>query len=128
MTHAKHRARPARPLWVKLAAWLGLLAVFSALVAPATLLAEEVRTGKLGGLCSAQSRVASDTTSSSGEAALQSGTHCDWCFSAGLAPPPLLALAMLPTAPNQRIAQSDFPADLAASITGLPFSRGPPAL
>ena len=71
--------------------WLGLLAVFSALVAPATMLAEEVRTGKLGGLCSAQSRVASDPTSS-GEAALQAGTHCDWCASVGLAPPPLLSL------------------------------------
>ncbi len=107
--------------------WLGLLAVFSALVAPATMLAEEVRTGKLGGLCSAQSRVASDPTSS-GEAALQAGTHCDWCSSVGLAPPTLLALAILPTAPGTFLGLPDSPTRWAASITGLPFSRGPPYL
>ena len=40
--------------------WLGLLAVFSGLVAPAALLAEEVRIGQLSGLCSAQSRAVAD--------------------------------------------------------------------
>ena len=113
--------------WVRVAAWLGLLAVFSALVAPATLLAEEVRTGKLGGLCSAQSRVATDPASG-GNTALQAGSHCDWCSSVGLAPPPLLASPLLQAAPTHCVALSDFPADLAASVTGLPFSRGPPAL
>ena len=107
--------------------WLGLLAVFSALVAPATMLAEEVRTGKLGGLCSAQSRGASDTTSS-GDAALQAGTHCDWCSSVGLAPPPLLTAAILPAPPAPCLGLPDSPANRAASITGLPFSRGPPSL
>jgi hypothetical protein len=107
--------------------WLGLLAVFSALVAPATLLAEEVRTGKLGGLCSAQSRVAAGPASG-GEATLQAGSHCDWCSSVGLAPPPLLSSALLPMAPSPCLALPDAPADPAASITGLPFSRGPPSL
>ena len=55
--------------WVSVAVWLGLLAVFSALVAPAALLAEDVRTGKLSGLCSAQSRVVADPASD-GEAVL----------------------------------------------------------
>jgi hypothetical protein len=104
-----------------------LLAVFSALVAPAVMLAEEVRTGKLGGLCSAQSRVVADPASG-GEAALQAGSHCDWCSSASLAPPPLLASALLSPAPTPYVTLSDFPADLAASVTGLPFGRGPPAL
>jgi hypothetical protein len=127
VTHAKRSAEPAHLLWVKVASWLGLLAVFSALVAPATMLAEEVRTGKLGGLCSAQSRVASDPASS-GETALQAGTHCDWCSSVGLAPPPLLSLAMLSMAPGPCLGLPDSPANRAASITGLPFSRGPPLL
>jgi hypothetical protein len=107
--------------------WLGLLAVFSALVAPATLLAEEVRTGKLGGLCSAPSRVAADPASD-GEAALQAALHCDWCSSVGLAPPPLLAFAPMLMVPTGRMALRDVPADPAPSVTGLPFSRGPPAL
>jgi Protein of unknown function (DUF2946) len=112
---------------MKLASWLGLLAVFSALVAPAALLAEEVRTGRLGGLCSAQSRAAS-VPASGGEAVLQAGAHCDWCAFVGLAPPPLLALASLLPAPTRYIALRDFPADRAAVVSGLPFSRGPPAL
>ena len=116
---------PPPAAWVRVAAWLGLLAVFLALVTPAALLAEEVRTGKLGGLCSAQSRVATDPASG-GDTALQAGSHCDWCSSVGLAPPPLLALALLSMAPVPGIALHDFPADLAASVTGLPFSRGPP--
>jgi Protein of unknown function (DUF2946) len=107
--------------------WLGMLAVFSALVAPATMLAEEVRTGKLGGVCSAQSGVAIDPASG-GDTALQAGGHCDWCSSVGLAPPPLVASAPLLPAPTPYIAVSDFPADLAACVTGLPFSRGPPSL
>jgi Protein of unknown function (DUF2946) len=127
VTHATRSARPAHFLWVKIASWLGLLAVFSALVAPAAMLAEEVRTGKLGGLCSAQSR-ASNVPASGGEAALQAGAHCDWCSSVGLAPPPLLASAPLLPAPALCIDLSDFPADLAASVTGLPFSRGPPSI
>lgn len=117
--------RPTHSLWGKVATWLGLLAVFSALLAPATVLAEEVRTGKLGGLCSAQSRAATGPASG-GEAVLQAGSHCDWCSSVGLAPPPLLAAAFLPVAPVLRIALRDVPADLAASVTGLPFGRGPP--
>lgn len=107
--------------------WLGLLAVFSALVAPVALLAEEVRTGQLGGLCSAQSRSAADPASG-GETTLQAGSHCDWCSSVGLAPPPLGAPALQPSAPNPQVTLSGFPADLATCVTGLPFGRGPPAL
>ena len=110
---------------MRVATWLGLLAVLSALVAPATRLAEEVRTGKLCGLCSAQSLVAGNPASG-GDAALQAGSHCDWCSSAGLAPPPLWALAVLPTAPTGHVAEGKFSADPAASVTKLPFSRGPP--
>lgn len=114
-------------VWERFAAWLGFLAVLSALVAPATMLAEEVRTGKLGGICSFNTANAGNSAAGD-DSTPQTGSHCDWCSSVALAPPPLLAAAMLSTAPGNHVAVAASAAHLAASIAGLPFSRGPPAL
>ncbi|WP_143093170.1 DUF2946 family protein [Polaromonas sp. OV174] len=119
-------SRPPLSVWARLAAFLSFLAVLSALLAPASLLAEEVRTGKLGGLCSANMASTSQADGGAGELP-PAGSHCDWCASMGLLPPPL-SLAVIPSYLDQQVAALDVPANLAASIPGLPFSRGPPAL
>ena len=114
-------------VWARFAACLSFLAVLSALVAPASMLAEEVRTGKLGSICSVNTATAGNPDAGD-DNALQTGSHCDWCASLGLAAPPMLASATLFTAPVKHLARAESPANLAASVTGLPFSRGPPSL
>lgn len=112
----------SRPLWARLAAWLGFVAVFAALLAPVSVLAEDVRTGQLGGLCSASGagQPGSDDTSSG-------HGHCDLCGSAGLALLPLERAAACLAAVT---AMADVFEDAvrSAASPGLPFSRGPPAL
>ncbi|WP_268236581.1 DUF2946 family protein [Polaromonas eurypsychrophila] len=112
----------SRPLWARLAAWLGCLAVFAALIAPVSMLAEDVRTGQLGGLCSAtgSGQPGSDDASSA-------NGHCDLCGSAGLALPPL-AQSGSRSATVMAMALVFEDAVRSASSPGLPFSRGPPAL
>ena len=119
-------SRPPLSVWARFAAWLSFLAVLSALVAPVSMLAEEVRTGKLGGICSVNAATASSSDAGSGDVP-QAGSHCDLCGSLGLALPPL-PVVVIPCFPGNRVATVDFPADLAAAIPGLPFSRGPPIL
>lgn len=86
------------------------------------MLAEDVRTGQLGGLCSVAggNQPASDDTS-------PTGGHCDMCGSAGLA-----LLTLNPTAARSvsvaAMAVVFENAVRSASSPGLPFSRGPPAL
>ncbi len=87
------------------------------------MLAEEVRTGKLGGLCSAGKSI---DVGASGDVA-PAGSHCDACGSLAFALPPFAAQT-LPSQPSQQVAGIDLPFDLAARISGLPPSRGPPAL
>jgi len=111
----------AKPLWRRIAAFLSFLAVLSALIAPASTLAEEVRTGKLGGLC-----LVNTATNTTGDVE-SAGSHCDLCGSFALALPVFTAQT-LPSQPGQQVAGVDLPFDLAASISGLPPSRGPPAL
>ncbi len=112
----------SRPLWARLAAWLGFVAVFAALLAPVSVLAEDVRTGQLGGLCSA-----SGGGQPAGDDASPASGHCDLCGSAGLAPPPLAQSGSDPaTVTAMAIVFDD--AVRSASSPGLPFSRGPPAL
>ncbi len=101
-------------MWARLAAWLSFLAVLSALVAPVSMLAQDVRAGKLGGICSVNTAAAGDSDSSDGSPA-QAGMHCDLCGSVGLALPAL------------QVATVNFPADASAAVPGLPFSRGPPS-
>lgn len=115
----------SRPLWARFAAWLGFVAVFSALLAPVTMLAEEVRTGKLGGLCSVAAGTldAGSGDSSDGLA----GSHCDLCGSAGPGLPPLQQSSVFPAAVTAMAAVIQ-DAARSASSPGLPFSRGPPAL
>ncbi|MES2687133.1 MAG: DUF2946 family protein [Pseudomonadota bacterium] len=112
----------SRPLWARLAAWFGFVAVFAALLAPVSMLAEDVRTGQLGGLCSATGAGPSD-----GDDASSANGHCDLCGSAGLALLPTEAGAPLPaTVIAMAVVFDD--AVRSASSPGLPFSRGPPSL
>jgi hypothetical protein len=104
--------------------------VFSALLAPVSMLAEEVRTGQLGGLCSVGSAVAAasgmDGSGSDDPAALAAG-HCELCGSLGLGLPPQQHADSFPAAVTAMAAVFQ-DAVRAASSPGLPFSRGPPAL
>ena len=50
MTTRRHAQSFVSP-WVRLAAFMAFLAVLSALWAPVSMLAQEVRTGQLGGGC-----------------------------------------------------------------------------
>ena len=113
-------------MWARLAAFLSFLAVLSALVAPLSMLAEEVRTGQLGGLCSASAVSGISADAGSGDAP-QAGAHCDLCASLGWALPPL-PVAAIPCFAGEQVAAADFPADVVTTNPGLPFSRGPPAL
>ncbi|MES2508617.1 MAG: hypothetical protein V4625_01740 [Pseudomonadota bacterium] len=121
------RQRPT--LWARFAAFLSFLAVMSALVAPASMLAEEVRTGKLGGVCAVNSAFqgsADGAVSADGDAG-NTGSHCELCGSLGMALPPL-EVASVPCVPGTQVADASLPSHHAGSIPGLPFSRGPPAL
>ncbi|MES2362190.1 MAG: DUF2946 family protein [Pseudomonadota bacterium] len=121
------RARPS--LWARFAAFLSFLAVLSALVAPASMLAEELRTGKLGGICAANTASwgGADASDAGNGSTPQAGSHCELCGSLGLALPPL-PVASMPCDPGTQVADASSPVHRAESISGLPFSRGPPAL
>lgn len=111
-------------MWARLGAFFSVLAVLAALLAPLSLLAQEVRTGKLGGICSAGMTAAGQPDDGSHEA-LPAASHCDWCSSVALVLPPL-PVSRIPCIPGFQVASVNVPADLKAAITGLPFSRGPP--
>jgi len=113
-------------VWARLAAFLSFLAVLSALLAPVSMLAEEVRSGQLGGLCSVNKTSVINPDAGGGSAA-KAGGHCVWCASLGMALPPL-PVSAIPCFPGQQVAALDYPAPTAVSVTGLPFSRGPPVL
>ena len=93
------------------------------------MLAEEVRTGKLAGICSVTTSLASQNAGDigSGGGASQAGSHCDLCSSLTLAPPPLPAVAMPALPTGDQLACLDRPTVLSAAIPGLPPGRGPPA-
>jgi hypothetical protein len=116
-------------MWARLATWLSFLAVAAALWAPVSMLAQDVRTGKLGGICSVNTFDAASAASSGntdGDAA-QSGMRCDLCGSLALVLPALPEAAVACFAGNEVVA-AGVPAASSAAIPGLPFSRGPPAL
>ncbi len=119
----------SRPFWARFAAWLGFLAVFSALLAPVSMLAEEVRTGKLGGLCSAGAvtAMAGALDGSGSDDSSSTASHCELCGSLGLGLPPLQQAEVFPAAVTA-MAAVFHDAVLSASSPGLPFSRGPPSL
>jgi len=117
--------RPTLPVWERLAAWLAFLAVLSALWAPVSMLAQDVQTGKLGGICSANTSSSAAGDVSDGDAG-STGLRCDLCGSPGLVLPPL------PVAPaacfsGTPVAVAAVPAVIGAAVPGLPFSRGPPS-
>jgi hypothetical protein len=113
------------PLWKRIAVFLSFLAVLSALSAPASVLAEEMLTGKLGGLCSVN--MATNTVLDGSVEAAASASHCDACASLAYALPPF-ASQSLPSQPDLQLAGIELSFDLAALVEGLPPSRGPPAL
>lgn len=118
--------RPTLSVWARLTAFLSFLAVLSALVAPASMLAQEVRTGQLGGVCHFNALTGSLADAGSGDAP-QAGAHCDLCGALGWALPPQPVMA-IPCFAGVQVAAADFPADVVATNPGLPFSRGPPVL
>ena len=93
------------------------------------MLAQDVRTGKLGGICSVNTFDVSSADSNApadGDAA-QPGMRCDLCGSLALVLPALPEAAVACFAGNEVVA-ANFPTATSAAIPGLPFSRGPPAL
>lgn len=123
MFHALRSSRHPALLWVRFAAFLSFLAVAAALFTPVAQLADDVRTGRLGGVCSAgKSAVVGNAV---GEAA-EDHAHCDLCGSLALALPPVVAQS-IPTQPNRPLALAAPPSELARFGLGLPYSRGPPS-
>ncbi|SFU88319.1 hypothetical protein SAMN05216350_10771 [Polaromonas sp. YR568] len=120
---------PTPPIWERLAAWLAFLAVLSALWAPVSMLAQDVRTGKLGGVCTVNTfdAASADSNTSGDTGAAQSGIRCDLCGSVALVLP-VLPEAAVPCFAGNEVVAANFPAATSAAIPGLPFSRGPPAL
>ncbi|MES2415829.1 MAG: DUF2946 family protein [Pseudomonadota bacterium] len=115
-------------LWARLAAFLGFLAIASALLAPVSMLAEDVRTGKLGGVCAVNTALHGNADAGTGNSDAQAaGSHCELCGSLGMALPPLAA-ASIPCMPGTVVAGVSQPAHRTGAVPGLPFSRGPPAL
>lgn len=109
----------------RLAVFFSFLAVLSALLAPSSMLAEEVRTGRLGGICSA-SAVSAPGADAGNAGAVQAGAGCTLCGAPGWCLPPL-AFDAIPSFAGQQVASADVPAAVAVKVPGLPFSRGPPA-
>jgi hypothetical protein len=93
------------PVWERLAAWLAFLAVLSALWAPVTMLAQDVQSGKLAGICSVNT-ASSDAGSDSSGGNASTGLRCDLCASPGLVLPPL-PLAASPCFAGTAVAVAD---------------------
>ena len=127
MFHALHSSRHPALFWARLAAFLSLLAVASALFTPVAQLVEDVRTGRLGGVCSAgKSAVAGTGSGLALGTTAEEHAHCDLCGSLALALPPITAQP-IPTKPNRLLARAAPPSELARFGIGLPYSRGPPS-
>ncbi|WP_332776187.1 DUF2946 family protein [Polaromonas sp.] len=113
-------------MWTRFAAWLGLVAVFAALLSPASMLAEELRTGKLGGICTvATAPIGDQPASGGGDGEPQAGSHCDWCGSSGFMAAQWPASAHF-TPLDHSVPAVALAAVFSASPFGLPFSRAPP--
>lgn len=123
MFYALRSSRHPALLWVRFAAFLSFLAVAAALFTPVAQLADDVRTGRLGGVCSAgKSAVAGNIMGDTAE----DHAHCDLCGSLALALPPITAQP-IPTQPNRQLVLAAPPSELARFGLGLPYSRGPPS-
>ena len=95
------------------------------------MLADDVRTGKVGGVCSVNMASVgsshSSGTSERGEADGGALLPCELCGILALVLPSFPVLG-IPSFAGTRVSRVFLPVSLAASIPGLPFSRGPPAL
>lgn len=106
-----------------LALWLSLLALAAALLAPASVLAQEMRTGIWTGLCSA----APATEDAAQSHASGEGGHCGLCVLPGPALPPARLASVAPPAGTQ-LAPAPALVGLAAQASERPRIRAPPAL
>ena len=123
MLHALRSSRHPALRWVRFAAFLSFLAVAAALFTPVAQLADDVRTGRLGGVCSAgKSAVAGNSVGDTAE----DHAHCDLCGSLSLALPPLVAQP-ISTQANRQLVLAAPPSELVRFGLGLPYSRGPPS-
>ena len=97
----------------------------AALAAPVSLMAQDVGSGKFGGICYADPVL--DGLQQGEPEPSHAGGHCSLCASSGL---PLLPLAVFTHTPvlSYELALRMAPSDRAAIVSGLPFSRGPPVL
>ena len=86
------------------------------------MLAEDVRTGQLGGLCS----VSGGNQPSNDDAWLANG-HCALCGSTGFGLPALYQVDAGPAAASAMVVVTKN-AVRSAALSGLRFSRGPPIL
>jgi hypothetical protein len=107
----------------RLAVWLSGLALLSLLLAPGALLAQDLQTGKLGGICSAGAPAAQQVD----EDPTPFHAHCPLCSASWGLPLALAEGSPAHVAP-QCLVIAVAAADPAVRVTGLPFSRGPPAL
>ncbi len=109
----------SHPRFARLAFWLSLLALCSALWAPVSVLAQEMRTGQWTGLCSA-------TGASHAQADGDEGAgHCGLCAWPGLAS----VLPSAPALPAPAAPVQDRATDSAPQVPApwnRPAIRGPP--
>ena len=94
------------------------------------MLADDVRTGKVGGVCHVNTASLASAGTSDGGAAnggAITGGPCELCGILALVLPPLPVLG-IPSFAGTRVSRVSLPASPAESVPGLPFSRGPPAL
>ena len=112
-----------RRWYVRFAAFMSLLAVASALFGPLAQLAQDVQTGRLGGVCNASKAFAA--AGQTGDAASEHA-HCELCGSFAIALPPT-PTAAIPSYAGQPVALAQPPSELARFGLGLPNSRGPPS-
>ena len=115
--------RTLRLIYVRLAAFMSLLAVASALFGPVAQLAQDVQTGRLGGVCNASKAFAAAGQTSD---AASEHAHCELCGSFAIALPPTV-MAAIPTYAGHPVALAEPPSELARFGLGLPNSRGPPS-
>ena len=104
--------------------------MLSVLFAPAALLAQDLRSGKLGGVCMVKAAPVTAVDAGNAGAAEDAGaagSHCDLCGSFALVLPALLAQS-LPVYAGLQSNGMDVPRKIAALVEGLPPSRGPPVL
>ena len=102
---------------------MSLLAVASALFGPVAQLAQDVQTGRLGGVCNASKAFAA--AGQTGDAASEHA-HCELCGSFAIALPPT-ATAAIPSFTGHPLALAEQPSELVRFGLGLPNSRGPPS-